>query len=155
MLLSFQFENEEFKIIELPQELPRAQVHVSKLGPLLSVIRYKRALRMIGSQGCDVWAMKVYGDVSSWCKMASVSWDGGGLKSVLWVREDGGEMLVSTEDDELVSCDSSNQNNADAKLLGVRCKGDGYFADDFVGSLVLLDYSQIGIRKMMDNISLV
>ncbi|KAG5544975.1 hypothetical protein RHGRI_017435 [Rhododendron griersonianum] len=136
-ILSFNMSDEIFNEILVPDSITSEG----------SLVVFKESLCLFqqcvndNDQHYSVWIMKEYGVATSWAKLFRIDLCGG-LWRPLGLRKNG-EVIFSTRDEDLVSC---NYQSKRISYLGIHgTSGDGYlnwhafYTDTYVESLVLLN----------------
>ncbi|KAK9285130.1 hypothetical protein L1049_024315 [Liquidambar formosana] len=137
LILSFDMGTEVFGTMKLPPCLVRSFVmdmSIKAFGESLLVVEYDGALFF--RESCSIWVMKEYGVAESWSKRCTVSLRGG-LGTAVALRKKG-EILMSTDDGELVSYHPETQQTKD---LGIHGTKDSFYVDNYMETLVLLNNS--------------
>ncbi|KAI8551347.1 hypothetical protein RHMOL_Rhmol06G0179000 [Rhododendron molle] len=135
-ILSFNMSDEVFNEILVPDSITHEG----------SLVVFKESLSLFqhcvndNDQHYSVWMMKEYGVATSWAKLFRI--DRGGLWRPLGLRKNG-EVIFSTRDEDLVSCDYQSKQ---ITYLGIHgTSGNAYsnwhafYTDTYAESLVLLN----------------
>ncbi|XP_073125525.1 F-box protein CPR1-like [Henckelia pumila] len=132
-ILTFDFGQETFGEIMLPDELsrvPTMSMFITKIMESVGVIRYERA---VGSEYCDVWVMKECGVQESWTKLYRLDMVER-LEKVVSFFENG-EALVASQGHGLVTY---NPQTRHIKGLGISGTAHSFYISNYVESLLLL-----------------
>ncbi|XP_050283006.1 F-box/kelch-repeat protein At3g23880-like isoform X2 [Quercus robur] len=134
-ILSFDFGDEVFRMISLPESILRSQLQFEIFGfrGSLSLVCYTRMF----SNSCSIWVMKEYDVVKTWSKLCTVDLCGV-IRRVLGVRKNG-HVIVEADlktDAKLFSYDPQSKQ---VKNLGIYGQSFNSCADNYVESLVLLN----------------
>ncbi|XP_030963245.1 F-box/kelch-repeat protein At3g23880-like isoform X3 [Quercus lobata] len=134
-ILSFDFGDEVFRMISLPEFVLRAQLQFEIFGfrGSLSLVCYTRMF----SNCCSIWVMKEYDVVKTWSKLCTVDLCGV-IRRVLGLRKNG-HVIVEADlntDAKLFSYDPQSRQ---VKNLGIYGQSFNSCADNYVESLVLLN----------------
>nr|XP_023910074.1 F-box/kelch-repeat protein At3g23880-like isoform X1 [Quercus suber] len=134
-ILSFDFGDEVFRTISLPNSVLREELEFDIFGfrGSLSVVCYTHRIRT----SCSIWVMKEYDDVNTWSKLCTVDLCGV-IRRVLGFRKNG-HVIVEADlktDPKLSSYDPQSKR---VKNLGIYGRSFNSCADNYVESLVLLN----------------
>ena len=135
-ILSFDFGDEVFRFISLPESVLTAELEFDIFGfrGSLSVVCYTHRIRT----SCSIWVMKEYDVDKTWSKLCTVDLCGVVIRRVLGFRKNG-HVIVETDlktDPKLSSYDPQSKQ---VKNLGIYGRSFNSCADNYVESLVLLN----------------
>ncbi|RAL37027.1 hypothetical protein DM860_003949 [Cuscuta australis] len=134
----FSMADEIFGELMLPDELANddaSSLNIMEFGETIVVVKYGRYgdQEIHGGRFCEMWMMKEYGVVESWCRLHHIElvpW----MQRIVGIRKNG-DLLISTNQEELVSyC----HNTEGIHKLGIYGSGCSYFTGKYLESLVLI-----------------
>ncbi|VFQ80322.1 unnamed protein product [Cuscuta campestris] len=149
----FSMADEIFGELMLPDELANddaSSLNMMEFGETIVVFKYGRYgdQEIHGGRFCDMWMMKEYGVVESWCRLHHIElvpW----MQRIVGIRENG-DLLMSTDQGELVSyC----HNTEGIHKLGIYGSGSSYFTGKYLESLVLIQEQSCIIHGLSEGIT--